>query len=128
MYISSNTNYTAVTAGTVNYLTDNGGIMDFVGPTDNSCIIFSPETNGDANWNWVDGTNPISLSFWTNVDSVAPSTGSTNAPIHLNLYGGGHRFFTTMGDGGVVDKIHMRGQIGGTWQSPVSSDTIETGK
>ena len=114
----------------VTHITDNGGCMDFNGPGNDARVNFSANDNGqDANYSFINGiNNNFSFSFWTNVDSVAPSTGNSNAPIHLNFYGAGRRFFTTMGDGGAVDKIHVRGQIGGTWQSPVSSDTIEIGK
>lgn len=121
---------TATMIGTTAHSTDNGGCMVFDGPTNNCRINFSADDTGqDANYSFMDGvSNNFSFSFWTNMDSVAPSTGNTNAPIHLCFYGSGYRLFTTMGDGGVVDKIHVRGPIGGTWQSPVASDTIETGR
>ena len=124
-----NTN-TATMIGSTAYSTDNGGCMVFNGPNNNTRINFSANDNGqDTNYSFINGiNNNFSFSFWTNMDAVATSTGTSGSPIHLNFYGAGRRFFTTMGDGGVVNKIHMRGQIGGTWQSPVSSDIIEIGK
>ena len=112
-------NYAAATlTNNASFLSTNLGCMDFGLSTHDSVQLhddFGTELNGTNNW---------TMSQWLNLDAVAPSTGSSNAPVMFNFYGSGRRLFWTMGDGGEVDKIHMRGQIAGTWQSPVSSETL----
>ena len=115
----TNNKYPAATlVGNVSLLSTNSGCMDFTGTNDLVQLHendFNTELNGSNNW---------TMSQWLNLDAFAPSTSSTNAPIMFNFYGSRNRLFWTMGDSGAVDKIHMRGQIAGTWQSPVSSETL----
>lgn len=117
--LSNNGYVTATMENNTSFLSStNLGCMDFTESTQDSIKFhddFGDELNGSNNW---------TLIQWLNPDAFAPSTGSSNAPIMFNLYGSGRRLFFTMGDGGAVDKIHMRGQIDSTWQSPVSSATL----
>lgn len=117
--LSNNGYPTATMQNNTSFLSStNLGCMNFTASTQDNIQIhddFGDELDGSNNW---------TLIQWLNPDAFAPSTGASNAPITFNLYGSGRRLFFTMGDGGAVDKIHMRGQIGGTWQSPVSSATL----
>ena len=114
----TNNNHPTATLSGASFSSDKLGLIDCPAGSQGSVKFhdgFTDELNGTNNW---------TMSQWLNLDAFAPSTGSTNAPIMFNFYGSTNRLFWTMGDGHEVDKIHMRGQIAGTWQSPVSSETL----
>ena len=102
------------------YSSDDGGIFDFDGGTDNVKIPNTAAGSQIGN-DLTDGSNDFTFEVWFKADSV-PANGGTNAwYAHVLLGGGTHDCFITFGDTLDDREVGIRIRIGSTWMSPVGS-------
>ena len=100
------------------YSSSDSGYIDFDGTNDYAQI---DESNIGSS-TLFSGSNSYSVSLWFNVDSFPSSTSYTISPILL--WGGKRSIFFTIGDGSPTNKLGWRGNIGGSWTTPVLSNIL----